>query len=130
VREEHSLSLKSGRRLLRSAAILAGLAIGAPVAGQQPPPSESSIRDALAKISPSLVRIHVVSYGYEEGRDYQRIEDPQLNPWRAYHEPPALRLASGTRIRDGERLRVSYYHPILVYQDRVDGSWHLERLYD
>ena len=72
MREEHSLSLKSGRRLLRSAAILAGLAIGAPVAGQQPPPSESSIRDALAKISPSLVRIHVVSYGYEEGREVKR----------------------------------------------------------
>jgi serine protease Do len=30
------------------------------------------IRDALAKISPSLVRIHVVTYSYEEGREVKR----------------------------------------------------------
>jgi hypothetical protein len=56
---------------------------------------------------------------YQEGRDYQEIVDPQLNPWRAYHEPPVVRLTSNTRIREGERLRVSYYHPIIVYEDRL-----------
>ena len=56
---------------------------------------------------------------YEEGRDYERIVDPQLHPWRAYHEPSVIKLTAGTRIKDGERLRVSYYHPIIVYEDRV-----------
>jgi hypothetical protein len=56
---------------------------------------------------------------YEEGRDYVRIEDPQLHPWRAYHEGPSITLTPDTRITDGERLRVSYYHPIIVYRDRV-----------
>ena len=58
---------------------------------------------------------------YEEGRDYEKIVDPQLHPWRPYHEPPVIRLTANTRIADGERLRVSYYHPIIVYEDRLTG---------
>jgi len=56
---------------------------------------------------------------YEEGRDYEKIVDPQLHPWRPYHDPPVIKLTSSSRIRDGERLRVSYYHPITVYEDRI-----------
>jgi hypothetical protein len=56
---------------------------------------------------------------YQEGRDYAKIVDPQLHPWRAYHEPPVIRLTSNTRIREDERLRVSYYHPLIIYEDRV-----------
>jgi len=56
---------------------------------------------------------------YEEERDYERIVDPHLHPWIAYHEQPPIRLAAGSRIKDGERLRVSYYHPIIVYEDRL-----------
>jgi serine protease Do len=58
--------------VLQSAAIVGGLALCAPVSGQQRQPSEALIRDALTKISPSLVRIHVVTYGYEEGREVKR----------------------------------------------------------
>lgn len=56
---------------------------------------------------------------YEEGKDYRYIQDPMLNPWVPYHEEPIIRLTPGTRIRQSERLRVSYYHPIIVYEDRV-----------
>jgi hypothetical protein len=56
---------------------------------------------------------------YQEGRDYEKIVDPQLHPWRAYHEPPVIQLTPQSRIREGERLRVSYYHPLIIYQDRV-----------
>ena len=66
------MNVTSGQRLLRRAAVVAGLAICVPVSGQQRLPSDSTIRDALAKISPSLVRIHVVTYGYEEGREVKR----------------------------------------------------------
>ena len=61
-----------GRRSLQSAAIVAGISLSAPVLGQQPTPPESVINAALAKISPSLVRIHVVTYTYEEGREVKR----------------------------------------------------------
>lgn len=56
---------------------------------------------------------------YEEGKDYEPIKDPFLHPWIAYHEAPVIRLTANSRIRNGERLRVSYYHPIIVYEDRL-----------
>ncbi|MBI3946730.1 MAG: carbohydrate binding domain-containing protein [Armatimonadetes bacterium] len=66
---------------------------------------------------------------YEEGRDYQPIADPRLHPWIAFHEPPVIRLAADTRIQDGERLRVSYYHPIIVYEDRVTSCFSEPRIF-
>ena len=56
---------------------------------------------------------------YLEGRDYEKIVDPQLHPYKAYHDPPRITIAAGSRIKDGERLRVSYYHPIIIYEDRL-----------
>jgi hypothetical protein len=56
---------------------------------------------------------------YEEGKDYQRIVDPQLQPYIAFHDEPPIRLTPGSRIKDGDRLRVSYYHPVIVYEDRL-----------
>lgn len=57
---------------------------------------------------------------YEEGRDFQKVVDPNFHPWIAYRgaEPP-IKLTANTRIKDGERLRVSYYHPIIIYEDRL-----------
>ena len=46
---------------------------------------------------------------YEEGRDYVRIVDPKLT-FRFDHEGPTIRLTPSSRIREGQRLRVSYYH--------------------
>ena len=45
----------------------------------------------------------------QEGRDYERIVDPQLN-FRFDHDGPPIRILPGSRIRDGQKLRVSYYH--------------------
>ena len=56
---------------------------------------------------------------YAEGRDYEKVVDPELHPWRAYHASLAIKLTPGTRIAEGERLRVSYYHPIIIYEDRI-----------
>ncbi|MCX6909466.1 MAG: hypothetical protein NTY01_15685 [Verrucomicrobia bacterium] len=56
---------------------------------------------------------------YEEGRDYAPLSDPQLRPTRPDHDAPPLRLLPGGRIRDGERLRVSWYHAIAVNAGQV-----------
>ncbi|NLC57319.1 MAG: hypothetical protein GX774_10815 [Armatimonadetes bacterium] len=56
---------------------------------------------------------------YEEGRDFEKIVDPQLHPWRPYHEQPPIKLTANTRIQEGQRLRVSYYHPVVIYEDRL-----------
>jgi hypothetical protein len=57
---------------------------------------------------------------YEEGRDYEKISDPQFHPWIAYRGQPEIKLTANSRIKDGERLRVSYYHPLIVYEDRIN----------
>jgi hypothetical protein len=56
---------------------------------------------------------------YEEGKDYAKIVDPELHPYIAYHAPPPIRLTPNSRIHEGDRLRVSYYHPLIVYEDRL-----------
>ena len=56
---------------------------------------------------------------YEEGRDFEKVVDLKLRPYAAYHEPPTIKLMPGSRIAEGQRLRVSYYHPVLVYEDRL-----------
>jgi hypothetical protein len=50
---------------------------------------------------------------YEEGRDFEPIRDPELAAYPSYHEPLPIRLTANSRIADGSRLRVSYYHPLL-----------------
>jgi hypothetical protein len=67
---------------------------------------------------------------FEEGRDFERIVDPVLNPWHAFHEAPAIKLTASSRIHDGNRLRVSYYHPIVVYEDRVTGCLSEPKIFD
>ena len=57
--------------------------------------------------------------GYEEGRDFAPVHDPNLNPHQIYHEPPVIHLTPSTRIKEGERLRVSYYHPVVIWRDQV-----------
>jgi hypothetical protein len=57
---------------------------------------------------------------YEEGRDFARIVDPMLHPWIPYHDPPLIKLTASSRIPEGARLRVSYYHSIIVHEDRVN----------
>lgn len=66
---------------------------------------------------------------YEEGRDYEKIIDPQLHPWIVFHTAPVIKLTPGTRIKDGEKLRVSYYHPIMVY-DRINYCLSEPKIFD
>jgi len=56
---------------------------------------------------------------YVEGRDYARLEDPGYSPYRVDRPAPALRLPSGSRLRDGQRLRVSWYHPMVINDSQV-----------
>ena len=58
---------------------------------------------------------------YEEGKDFEPIKDPRLHPWIPYHEQPPIKLIAGGRIKDGDRLRVSYYHSLVVYEDRLNS---------
>ncbi|MBI4582962.1 MAG: hypothetical protein HY717_02915 [Planctomycetes bacterium] len=59
--------------------------------------------------------------GYVEGKDYQKIVDarmgnvPYNGEYEIWHEPPAIK----TRLPEGTRLRVSWYHPTIIYDGQV-----------
>jgi hypothetical protein len=59
--------------------------------------------------------------GGVEGKDIERIEDPLMGtvPWKGeytvWHEPPVLK----TRLPDGTRLRISWYHLAVIHDGQV-----------
>jgi len=67
---------------------------------------------------------------YEEGRDFAKIIDPLLQPWAAYHDPPAVHLSAASRIKEGQKLRVSYYHPVIIYEDRLTACLSEPKIFD
>ncbi|MCB1127282.1 MAG: hypothetical protein KDM81_12345, partial [Verrucomicrobiae bacterium] len=69
--------------------------------------------------TPVTVRSEEGDTMYVEGEDYQPLEDPRFSPWNVDHEAPALKLVEGGRIKPGQRLRVSWYHPMLIHDSQV-----------
>ena len=47
---------------------------------------------------------------YQEGVDYEYIRDPYLGNMRYDHPQPLIKIPAGSRISNGDSLRVSYYH--------------------
>lgn len=62
---------------------------------------------------------------YEEGRDFEPIADPKLGQvpyageYSFAHDGPALTLTPQSRIQVGERLEVTWYHPVLVHGSQI-----------
>ncbi|MHC4714180.1 MAG: hypothetical protein ACYTAN_13080 [Planctomycetota bacterium] len=94
---------------------------------------------------PFIVKSSDGSVVYEEGRDFIYVEDPLMGKapmpeWLAYlppggsfdvwHEGPAIRLTPESRIEDGDRLLVSYYHPHVIYGHQVVGSLTDPKIFD
>lgn len=67
---------------------------------------------------------------YEEGRDFAPLENPDFNPWRGDGTAAELKRLPGSRIREGERLRVSWYHPMLIHESQVTVCMAEPRLYE
>jgi hypothetical protein len=68
--------------------------------------------------APLVVKSEKSGTVYEEGRDFEPISDPLMNS-RYDHDGPAIRLRAGSRIAEGERLRVSFYHPVAIYNGQT-----------
>jgi hypothetical protein len=65
---------------------------------------------------------------YEEGRDFAEIRDPELN-FRFDHDAPPIRVLPGSRIREGDRLLVDYYHGEGVNRGQVTICMSEPKLY-
>jgi hypothetical protein len=65
---------------------------------------------------------------YAEGKDYQPVRDeklgatPYAGSFDVYHRPPQMRVAAGSRLHDGDKLRVSYYHAVTIYDNQMPCS--------
>jgi hypothetical protein len=65
---------------------------------------------------------------YEEGRDFARLVDERLGqtPWAGefdvYHQPPAFKVPPGSRIREGAKVLLSFYHAVTIYDGQVPCS--------
>ena len=66
---------------------------------------------------------------YTEGSDYSAVADPQLGS-RSDHDGPAIEVLRSGRIKEGERLRVSYYHSASIYNGQVPVCMSEPKLYE
>ena len=57
---------------------------------------------------------------YEEGRDFEHIEDPNFRPNNITRPAPPLRLTAASRIRDGATVLVSWYYPPVILGSQVN----------
>jgi hypothetical protein len=57
----------------------------------------------------------------KEGKDYESVQDkdmgvhPYAGCYDVWHEPPSIK----TKLPDGTRLRVSFYHPMSIYDEQM-----------
>jgi hypothetical protein len=62
---------------------------------------------------------------YTEGKDFLAVRDaklgqvPYAGEYEFNHPGAALRLTDNSRIRDGDRLRVSWFHPVLIHGSQM-----------
>lgn len=65
---------------------------------------------------------------YEEGKDFLPVKDEKLGayPYAGEygfgHEGPPLKIVAGPRIKEGEKLLVTWYHPVAVHGLQVACS--------
>jgi hypothetical protein len=69
--------------------------------------------------TPVRVRNEDGTITYTEAKDYAPLRDPSLNPYHDDQEALPLKLLSGGRIQDGQHLRVSWYHSMLIHDSQV-----------
>ena len=46
---------------------------------------------------------------FEEGADFEKVVDKDMAVTHAWHKPPAIKLTANSKIKEGDKLRVSYY---------------------
>jgi hypothetical protein len=67
---------------------------------------------------------------YEEGKDYEPVVDDRFNLRHPRADCPALKLTENSRIQNGQRLRVSYYHGLAINGGQVSVCMSEPELYD
>lgn len=69
--------------------------------------------------TPVTVRSEDGSATFEKGRDYENLQDPDFSFWNVDRPSPTLRLLPSGRIHDCQRLRVGWFHPMVIHDSQV-----------
>jgi hypothetical protein len=70
--------------------------------------------------TPVIVKDEKTGEIYEEIKDYEPLIDPNFNLWTNFdRDYPKIKITSESRIKNGQRLRVSWYHPVLIYESQI-----------
>ncbi|MGQ9518827.1 MAG: carbohydrate binding domain-containing protein [Candidatus Fervidibacter sp.] len=69
--------------------------------------------------TPVVVKSEDGSFVYEEGKDYAPLVDPNFHLTNFDRPAPTLKILPSSQIKEGQRLRVSWYHPMLIYESQV-----------
>ncbi len=80
--------------------------------------------------TPVTVRHADGSVTYTEGKDFAPLQDPEFTFYRVDRNAPALRLLPGSRIQEGQRLKVSWYHPMVIHESQVTVCMAEPELYE
>ncbi len=93
-------------------------------------------------IKPLVVKSEDGQTTYVEGVDFQPVVDPKLGhipsndatfpelPFDIWHEGPGIVLTPDSRIKDGDTLLVSYYHPQIIYGQQIIISMEDPKTYE
>lgn len=80
--------------------------------------------------TPVAVRSEDGATTYAEGKDYSPFRSPDYNVWHGDSLPAVLKVLPSSRIKDGERLRVSWYHSMLIHDSQVTTCMAEPELYE
>ncbi len=70
------------------------------------------------------------SQTYTEGKDYAPLEDPNLQPWVDDKPALPLKILPNSRIHEGDHLRVSWYHSMIINDSQVGVCMAEPQLYE
>jgi hypothetical protein len=80
--------------------------------------------------TPVTVRGDDGSATFVEGRDYAPLKCPDFNVWRGDSTTAVLKLLPNSQIKDGQKLRVSWYHSLLIHDSQVVACMAEPEVYD
>ncbi|MCS6859298.1 MAG: hypothetical protein NZT92_03125 [Abditibacteriales bacterium] len=80
--------------------------------------------------TPVVVKSADGAVTYEEGKDYALPPDPNFNPYRVEQDAMPIRIVPSSRIKDGQTLRVSWYHPMVIHESQVTICMAEPEVYD
>ena len=67
---------------------------------------------------------------FAANKDFAPLEDPQFNLHRTDRPSPPLRILAQGRIQDGQKLLVSWYHPMVIHSSQVSVCMGEPELYE